>query len=358
MLITWITWIVLALPFSFVCALLYVLPDLSRRTQFFAVTVPPSFRESNEARGIIRTYRYQVLAHSALGACGFVLVAAYNAPAWLELPLLWPAAGSMVAVVRAHSAALRYAVPPSGVRVASLRPQSRRLPGGPLVWVGPFVILAASAAYIASRWNEIPARFPIHWGLNNTPNGWAVRSISGVYLPLFIGTMVCLLMLFFVWPIAKYSRGSTAMRILVTRLLLGLSYFMAAMFGWLTASLPLGHGAPNPANLGLLMLAVVIIIGATVIFGIRAKQEPEPDVDAAGASAPASVLGISVPAGDNSADCKWVGGILYFNPDDPALFIEKRIGIGYDLNFGNPRAWVFIGVTLLIPVAVVLILKL
>lgn len=32
---------------------------------------------------------------------------------------------------------------------------------------------------------------------------------------------------------------------------------------------------------------------------------------------------------------------VFVNPHDPAVFIEKRIGIGYDLSFGNPRACLF-----------------
>ena len=33
-------------------------------------------------------------------------------------------------------------------------------------------------------------------------------------------------------------------------------------------------------------------------------------------------------------------GIFYSNPNDPALFVPKRYGIGYTLNFGNPWSWI------------------
>jgi uncharacterized membrane protein len=32
-------------------------------------------------------------------------------------------------------------------------------------------------------------------------------------------------------------------------------------------------------------------------------------------------------------------GIFYSNRDDPALFVPKRFGIGYTLNFANPWSW-------------------
>ena len=33
-------------------------------------------------------------------------------------------------------------------------------------------------------------------------------------------------------------------------------------------------------------------------------------------------------------------GIFYFNPDDPAVWVPKRFGIGYTLNFARPAAWI------------------
>lgn len=38
----------------------------------------------------------------------------------------------------------------------------------------------------------------------------------------------------------------------------------------------------------------------------------------------------------------WKLGLLYFNLADSALFVEKRSGIGYTLNFGNPWSWLVI----------------
>jgi uncharacterized membrane protein len=40
-------------------------------------------------------------------------------------------------------------------------------------------------------------------------------------------------------------------------------------------------------------------------------------------------------------------GIFYSNPDDPALFVPKRYGIGYTLNFGNPWSWAVLALIIL-----------
>ncbi len=345
-------WILTALPFAFVCCVLFVLPHLSRRTQFFAVTVPPEFRQSLEARRVINRYRAQVAVHCCFGALLFAFVVAYNAPNWLPLALLWPTAGSMFAVFAAHRQSVPYAVPAPGIRQASLRPRQRSGVRNLLTWLGPFGILAAAGAYTGLHWNQIPARFPIHWSFDNAPNGWAVRSISGVYGPLGMGLFVCFLMWFLSWQISSNSRGSTAMRNLTVGLLTAVSYLMAALFAWLTVTLPLGHGAPSATSLALIMGTAAILIGTSVVLGLRAKGEPEPS-DGSG-QVSQSVLGLS----DNSADSNWIGGLVYFNPDDPALFVEKRIGIGYDLNFGNPASWAFFGFIVVLPVALMMLSKL
>ena len=57
--------------------------------------------------------------------------------------------------------------------------------------------------------------------------------------------------------------------------------------------------------------------------------------------------------GDGTPDSCWKLGLFYYNPGDSALFVEKRIGIGYTLNFARPVAWALMAMTLLIPPAIV-----
>jgi uncharacterized membrane protein len=46
--------------------------------------------------------------------------------------------------------------------------------------------------------------------------------------------------------------------------------------------------------------------------------------------------------GDTTPDSCWLLGRLYFNRADPALFVEKRIGLGYTLNLENPVSWLVV----------------
>ena len=55
--------------------------------------------------------------------------------------------------------------------------------------------------------------------------------------------------------------------------------------------------------------------------------------------------------GTRDAGWKW-GGMIYYAPDDPALFVPKKVGIGQTLNMARPSAWVFITLVIVVPLAI------
>jgi hypothetical protein len=60
------------------------------------------------------------------------------------------------------------------------------------------------------------------------------------------------------------------------------------------------------------------------------------------------------PVGDRTPDKYWKLGIFYFHPEDPAVLIEKRFGLGYTMNFARPATWIILGLILLgavVPIA-------
>ncbi|MEL4028319.1 DUF5808 domain-containing protein [Caldifermentibacillus hisashii] len=51
-------------------------------------------------------------------------------------------------------------------------------------------------------------------------------------------------------------------------------------------------------------------------------------------------------------DRYWKLGVFYFNPDDPAVWVEKRFGSGWTNNFARPTSWIFLILILLIPILI------
>lgn len=56
-------------------------------------------------------------------------------------------------------------------------------------------------------------------------------------------------------------------------------------------------------------------------------------------------------------DKYWKMGMFYVNRDDPSLFVEKRFGIGFTLNFGRPLGWIVLGVIAIVVIGSIIISK-
>jgi len=48
-------------------------------------------------------------------------------------------------------------------------------------------------------------------------------------------------------------------------------------------------------------------------------------------------------------------GLFYYNPDDPSLFVEKRVGIGQDFNWAHRKSYLLFVFIILFPVLVIII---
>lgn len=57
--------------------------------------------------------------------------------------------------------------------------------------------------------------------------------------------------------------------------------------------------------------------------------------------AASSLLLLFFARGKRPPDDAWKG-VFYSNSHDPAVFVPKRYGIGYTLNFGNPWSWLIV----------------
>jgi len=320
------------------------LPELTRRDIFFAVTVYPDYRRSVEARLSVRRFRYAVWIHTFV-ALSFV--SAGVASKHLLVPLIgifWQVIGATIAFLRARRQVLPHATVQSPRREAAL---VRRSPGA-IYWllqIGPFAILTSSILYLRAHWQSIPARFPIHWGLNGEPNGWSNRSFAGVYGPALIGFSVCLFIALFSYGVVHWTRqirstgadaaAETRFRRIQLAALVAVQYFMAWIFSGLpfTALGPHPQRAPNVTPFLLGTFAFVAVLYAILIH----TGQGGANLMAAGSDS--DILGAGAAIGDRTPEECWKAGVFYVNANDPALMVEKRFGIGYTLNFGRPGAW-------------------
>ena len=191
------------------------------------------------------------------------------------------------------------------------------------IWliVPPFLLLLAAALYLNLHWDQIPQHFPVHYGMNGEPDRWADRSWRGIYGPLLYGTYLNVFMLTLGWTMAHQSRGTT-MRYVTVRIVQVVCYPISLMFALIAIS-PLLR-APGSAFVFLPGAITLACVAGAIYWAYRKLSGESATTEPAG------------PENDNY----WRAGAFYWNPDDPAIFVPKRMGIGYTVNFANKWAWV------------------
>jgi uncharacterized membrane protein len=341
----------------FAGGILLIIPRFSRPDIYFAVTVDPAFRDSEAGRAIARRYTVQMTGWIVLAAALIAVTVPFSNPALPSLAVMVVTVGSIVSLVLANRRTRPHAVAPDPVREASLTVRENRLPGGWIVWVLPFAILAAAGVYLNLHWEEIPDRFPVHFGMTGQPDRWASRTPAGVYGSLGMGAAICLMMSILGWAIQRSRRislrGAAAkseqsFRALNVSVLLVVEYLIALLFAAIPIVSIFRTGSEQFAifaNAGVSLLLMVILMavffrygqGGTRLAGERATGSP--------------------PIGDRTPDECWKWGLFYYNPDDPAIMVEKRFGIGYTMNFGNARSWLVLIAILALPLAGVFLFR-
>jgi uncharacterized membrane protein len=349
------------LPWGCLAVAALFTPRLSRPDLFFAVTVNGSFRQSPAGRDILRRYDRCVVIFAlvALLLIGFIQL---GTTPMVMLGLLGPVvielAGCFGAFLMARRRALPYHAEPAAQREASLQPRQVSMPGGWPAQAGPFLILAAIFLCLWLRWDSIPARIPIHWGLGGRPDGWAARSPASVFGGAAIGVLACSFLAALWQAVLRgvrriHSSGLGALREarfvrVMSFFMLGVEYWLALLMGLLS----LAALRPNPAAplraLWPILLGQTLLLGAIFCTAFRAGQG---GWRLAPSGASETVPSDAPPVGDRTPDKCWKLGLFYVNRNDAALFVEKRFGIGWTVNMGNPRALLFLGAILLFVLA-------
>jgi len=308
--------LILCAVYVFVGAVLFALPNLTRRELLFAVPILPDFRESPAGRRAIASFRAAITA-AVLAGVGVLLASPANllnaTATAVPLLLLFVAGISFYRQNRKLApAAIQYTRP----REVELTTAPEELPRFAWLAAGPFAILAAVAAWLHLHWDKIPGRFPVHFDASGNPNRWAERTLHGVYGPLVWGAELCawvLVMALAGWFGSRRSRFRTTMLGAV----IAVEYLLGVLFSLNAVQAPLGIPA------WVILLATMAILIPLIIVMRNKIREPGGPMDATPKEG-------------------WKGRVFYYNPNDAALVVERRVGLGWTFNFANPWSWVLL----------------
>jgi uncharacterized membrane protein len=302
---------------AFTGAVMLLLPHISPRRYFFAITVPPGFPSSPAGRTSLRRYYSAVVCSIVISVVTLLELDRWSGPVLPAVAMLAPSILGMLAYLFERYHVAQVAPRPDPVRVVELSSDDDRLPRWIALMLPPFVFPIATAAWLRARWNEIPTRFAIHWNGHDIADRFAGKPPRAVYGPLlFCGGMMLVMILLTLATFYGSRRGRQ--RTAIVKMMVATIYVIAALFS-VIAILPIAPFRPS-----MLLIPGVLFSALLLIWVIRVLRDP------------------SMPVDRTPDDC-WYLGSIYINAKDPAIFVQRRIGFGYTINMGNRLAWMLMG---------------
>src|SRR5258708_3047415 len=324
----------------------WFLPRLTRPDLYFAVTVPRPFRDGREGKSILRRYRIELIVVLVLAFILFVAGIAWLGVGFTSAAPLIESAAAFIPFYRARQRVLPHAVAPTMIREAELHPVNHVIPGGWIAASGPFILLAGFAAYL---WIH---GMPSDGSSSGQPGGFPIRSLI-VYLlstGAILGVQTLTLYGLVHWVRPVYAGGperahELKFRRTVSAIVLGAEYYVTIQASWIILA-PRHNGLLTVGLLRLVFVFVLVVIVLLARLGQGGSRMPTNHQRLSTTS--------TEPVGDRTPDRYWKLGVFYFNQDDSAVFVEKRFGLGYSLNFARPTAWLILSLILLAPLITIL----
>ncbi len=332
--------------------LLYVFtPKLLNRYLLFGVTVNDDILRDESTEGIKKQYRILTLAVCFLSLtvyAGLYLILNKTSASTVFIVVL--AAELVVddliyfhAHYRIKSVKRRLNIPVSGIKTIDTREVQEFSVINPLLYLVYFLLIGGVVFLSLQKYPDLPEKIATHFNADGIPNGFMHKSWKALLsLPammflfslLFMGINTALKRakkvsgtakgklsfsqenrFRYLWSIALYLSG-----ILILAILSAAQFTIIQIIPDRTYIVPI--------SLGGSLLMILMILGLTVYTGqsgSRLKQsKKETDIV------------------DRDDDAFWKGGIIYVNRKDPSVFVNKRFGIGFTVNFGHPLSWIII----------------
>lgn len=220
----------------------------------------------------------------------------------------------------------------------AVRSQDAMLPW--YVFIIPMIVTIGLIGYTFSHYNNLPDRIPMHWGPNGKPDSFTDKNLFSVNSLMFI-----LLTMQFMFLGMNEGTRRSAIKLSATKIDASrfrqltlrkysswFSFMMSILITLLFSFLQLTTihvGLMNDTVMFIApLLFTLIVLVACIVYAVKVGNAGQ---QAGGLP----TEGIT----DVDEDDYWKGGIFYFNKNDPSIFVEKRFGIGWTINFANPIAY-------------------
>lgn len=210
-------------------------------------------------------------------------------------------------------------------------------------FVWQFVIIFLTIVLALVFYDQIPNDIPINWDSNFEVNRTISKSLWGVLALPMIQVLMIPVFIYSNYAIIQSKqklspldpKGASEMsrrfRKAWSDYLFYTTILTQLLISFLTLFSFFGLDQPSWLVAVVIIFYLAVVIGGSLYLTFKYGQAGE------------KLLETDQYYVDPEEDEKWLLGMIYYNKEDPSLFVEKRFGIGTTVNMGNRKAWLFIG---------------
>jgi len=314
-------------------AILFLIPlKVPSGAGMLTIPVQAEFLASAAARRIVRIYRVADILLALVAFAIALLAWSRQSDTALILAPITQIIGLCILWTLSWRAVLPHRVQQPIVRTASLTEAPGPTPAWYAATLAALLPVALAAAYLAAHWSRIPQSFATRYTSTGQPAEWVTRTPFAVAWPLLLAAGLILWIAFFGWLLTRYAPSSTNKpRVLGFTLdilrsvawLLGINLSAVALLPVLNLS-----SSALPIFLGSMMALMLVFLIYVIVRVWHTFR--------------------GLPSDQSTPAQRWVAGLFYYNPDDAALLVLKRSGMGYTFNMARPAAWILMAGILLV----------
>jgi uncharacterized membrane protein len=336
-------------------------PFLVKRTVIFGITIPEKHINNEKLTSYKKRYALLVSLLSLVVLSGYLLWALLNSPSEKQTVLVGTLIQfgiilfSLSLYFYYHGKTLqlkRYNnwiknLKQMKVTDLSVRDQDEMLPW--YVYLLPIIVTAGVIGYTILRYNLLPQQIPTHWGINGEADAFTEKTpMSVISMPL---TFLVMQFMFLAIQVGTKKSGiklsathtsASRMRQLSLRkysswFMFIVSFLLIGMFSFFQLNTIHPDLFNGKTTMATPIIFLVVVLAGTIVFAVKVGRSDKLHIDE-----PKNEIT------DFDEDSKWKGGLIYFNRNDPSIFVEKRFGVGWTINFGNLIGYLIIFVPLAI----------
>jgi len=330
------------------------MPYLTRKTESFGVTIPEDIYYSEQLKSMRKKYSVQAILILLPLSIGFAV---------LSFKAITPERGTFIfgmglvlLIGCLFALYLKYHFTMKRLKsdnkwekekpqaiVIDTRFRNRKLAHSNLWFLIPAFIMLATLAITLIYFDRIPERIALQYDLSGEVTRWADKSYRAIFwIPVQQFIMIAL----FVFVNSIISRAKQQInaanpekslvqnqifRLRWSAFIVVTGISMVIIFGSIQMSFIFNVDPKVMLVISGLLTGMLLILA--IILSISTGQ---------GGSRVNVNDGRTTAEIDRDDDRYWKLGQFYFNPNDPTIFIEKRFGIGWTINFASIKAWLIL----------------